>query len=186
MTINKLDVQLFIGPRRCGKSEYVENILSKFKRRLYVGTLWKEPRFEELLRIHRERRDTSWKLVECVGKISKDKLNIVSVLQQMVPPCCCMVDGLTTWAIHNAKKNADLFGASRGVAYGLEELIYNNAYVTWKLVDVCPSSFSSTESNIYSHACSIIHGLLKTFIPGIEIIKWEEYANGTLSNSLGR
>ncbi len=186
MQPNILDVQLFIGPRRSGKSEYVENMILKFKNRLYVGTLWKEPGFEELLRIHRERRDSLWRLVECTGEISRDKMKIQSILNQMGRPCCSMVDGLTTWAIYNAKKTGDLFDAARGVAYGLEELIYNNLDVTWKLVDVRPIDFSLTDNSIHRHACSIIHDLLATFIPGMEIIKWEGTKNGTLSNSMGR
>jgi len=97
-----------------------------------------------------------------------------------------MVDGLTTWAIYNAKKTGDLFKAARDVAYGLEELIYNNLDVTWKLVDVRPIDFSLTDNSIHRHACSIIHSLLATFIPGMEIIKWEGTKNGTLSNSMGR
>lgn len=186
MNPNTVDVQLFIGPRGSGKSEYVENMISRFKNRLYVGTLWKEPGFEELLRIHRERRDSLWKLVESNGDIKEDKIKIQFILNQMRRPCCSMVDGLTTWAIYNAKRTGDLFNSAREVAYRLDELIYNNPDVTWKLVDVRPIDFSLTNNSIHRHASSIIHGLLAIFIPGIKIIKWEGTTNGRLSNSMGR
>ncbi|MBL0702048.1 MAG: bifunctional adenosylcobinamide kinase/adenosylcobinamide-phosphate guanylyltransferase [Desulfosarcina sp.] len=169
------DISLTIGPRSCGKSEFVENNILKYKKKLYVGTLWNDNKFHSLLQRHRLRRDESWILYEVQGNIRKDYTKIDTILsmhEKRISPIPCLIDGLTTWALHCAMKNRSVAVSAYNVAYFLSQLIFEHPWCIWHLVDVTPQTFRKKNQKEIFEACKNIHFLLKKNIENLIVYNW--------------
>ena len=64
------------GPQNSGKSHYAESqLMSRFSRPLYVGTLPKSKEFQGRINRHVKRRTEHWGLVEFSGEETRDVYN---------------------------------------------------------------------------------------------------------------
>lgn len=169
------DIILTIGPRSCGKSEVVENDISKIAKKLYIGTLWPDHRFHSLIKRHLKRRDHSWILYEVEGNIRKDCCKIDTLLAEIKKishPVACLIDGLTTWALHCSLKKGTLDVSAYNVVFFLEKLITAHTECVWRLVDVSPQSFSMPHEKMLFSACQNIHFLLSNNIKDLKVYNW--------------
>ncbi len=169
------DISLTIGPRSCGKSEFVEKKISNYEKKIYIGTLWNEPQFQSLIHRHRVRRDSSWILYEVQGDARNDCIQIENMLATHKSPVAripCLIDGLTTWALHCALKNRSLGVSSYNVAYFLSQLILKHPDFVWRLVDVTPKSFNKKKQIRIFEACENIHFIMKSNLENLKIYTW--------------
>ena len=166
------NVVLTIGPRACGKSEAIEKEISNFKNKLYIATLWRDPRYIKSIHQHQKRRDLNWNLYEVTGNLRKDYNNINSLLKDMHQPIACMIDGLTTWALNCSLAERSINICAYNIVFFIEKLIATHPNCLWHLVDVSPESFDLIQNKSTFSACQNIHFLLNNNIKFLKTIYW--------------
>jgi adenosyl cobinamide kinase/adenosyl cobinamide phosphate guanylyltransferase len=167
------NIEFFIGPRSCGKSLAAETLVSHFARRkLYIGTLWKDPIYNQALHIHRIRRDESWDLFESTGSAINDTLNITDYLAKNQNVGACLIDGLTTWAIHNSTRHGSVLHGAMDVVDTIHCLLQTFPYLKWVFVDVAPESFCHREEILERLSCNYIRIKLVQSIKRVDVLYW--------------
>lgn len=92
--IRERQIILVTGPARSGKSEWAEQLATQIdKPVIYVATARLEPddlEWQARISKHRLRRTDHWKTLEV-------PLDLVSLLAELTPPHCLLIDSLGTW-----------------------------------------------------------------------------------------
>lgn len=168
------DAVLHLGPRDCGKSEYLERALTPVSRRAYLGTLWPDPAYDPIIARHRARRDASWVLVECGGDLRATFDLLDRALRALGAAAACLIDGLTMWAVNVARADGDLLAAARGVAEGIVELLDVHAEIVWRLVDVTPRTFDREGLPLHARAARLLHRTLIDYATDLCVKEWPD------------
>lgn len=161
-----MDIKFHIGPRKCGKSKFVEDELSSLKSKLYIGTLPEIKKYQKTILNHRKRRNTTWQTYDIKYNHTIDVSNIYKALETGIT--ACMLDGIITWYIF-AKSN-DINLNHKQFTSKLIRLVFAFPNVVWRFVDVHPSIFTNTEIDytIFNE----IHQLIINELNISSIIDW--------------
>lgn len=127
-------ITFHLGPRNCGKSEFVERELKDFENKVYIGTLPKISKYSKTITKHRCRRGKDWETIELSFNFEKDISKINNVIKKKQRVSSCMLDGIWTWYYFTNQKLNNNF-CPIYFADKLSEIIKDNNIV-WKLVDV--------------------------------------------------
>lgn len=134
-----MEIIFHLGPRKCGKSLFVEEQLANVKTKLYIGTLDKEhAEFKKSIHEHQNRRDFSWLLYEITFNLMVDMDNIGTILANENAPTCVMLDGILSWIIQTSNLNPSI-----RLTEHLQRLIdlIKRSQQSWYLVDVNAEAF---------------------------------------------
>lgn len=135
-------IQLHIGYRNCGKSEFVEKELEeKYEKRLYIGTLFHDnEKYNESIMRHQQRRDNLWQLYEITNQIDNDMDNIKHVIEKKKIESC-IIDGITTWCLLLHRRGYDINYIISRLSGGIISLLsmYN---IVFRIIDVVPDVFA--------------------------------------------
>lgn len=168
----KQNIIFHIGPRKCGKSLYVEKELEIcYKNNLYIGTLIPCDKYIEPIHNHQKRRNNSWTLYEISYSMNNDFTYINNFLQKGEIESL-LIDGLTTWVSLISKNTYDLYLHADILVNNIIYLIehYN---ICIRLIDVIPESFKNKH---LKDICKQIHNTLlekgNYYNLDIKIINW--------------
>lgn len=150
-------IELHIGPRRCGKSLFVEEILSRRTNLLYIATLPDTVENEDIIREHRERRGEGWETFELSFDFDRDIADIALLLERKTPGGFVMLDGIWTWFHFQTE------GAVRNLPVaeftGKLAAVIANSDMHWYLVDVSHDEESKNNERISEIQDNIIQKL---------------------------
>jgi adenosyl cobinamide kinase/adenosyl cobinamide phosphate guanylyltransferase len=139
-----MEIIFHIGPRKCGKSLFVENHLNNIEKKLYIGTLDNsQPQFHNSIVEHQVRRDSSWVLYEITNDLGVDIKNIADMLAWANAPTVVMLDGIITWLTRLIKAQPTI--NSNNLTQELVNLVRNSKQ-DWYLVDVDSEAFENSET----------------------------------------
>ena len=98
-----MSVTLIIGGTGSGKSEFAEGILGgNDARRAYIATaVATDGEMAEKIRLHRQRRDSSWSTVE-------EPLDLVAAIQKCAGRDMILVECLPTWLTNHLMAGSDI------------------------------------------------------------------------------
>ena len=171
----KIEKHLFtIGPRNCGKSEYIERYMDIFSSKLYIGTLWQSKSFDEIIQRHKQRRDKTWQLYEISGGWGRDLRQIDNLMNSPKRVEACLADGLITWAenIAGFRKNR-LMSAIDSIIGTVTYLMNKNPEVVWFFIDVDPTVLRLEQRDDEALICEKMHQRLINRITPLKILYWE-------------
>jgi len=136
------DIAFHYGPRKCGKSLFVERELRPYAMKTYIGTLSKDSKYIQTINEHQQRRTDTWTTFEITEDFESDLQHIRTHLNNKEKEAACMVDGLITW-FEFLKKTSVQTITWHHFTNGLIQLI-DNSNITWRLVDVDPGIFKES------------------------------------------
>lgn len=165
------------GPRKCGKSIFVEKELSAYLIKTYIGTLQNEPQYMQTIIEHQKRRTDSWTTLEVSENFESDLQKINGHVNKQGNGSACMIDGLVTWFEFLKKTNTKTV-TWQYFSNGLIQLIKQNN-ITWRLVDVDPEIFKGSTARWTDY--KKMHQELISKLEIKQIIDWRyEYLQNTL------
>lgn len=171
--INMIEHSFTIGPRNCGKSEYIERQMSPFPQKLYIGTLWNGHLFRNTITEHQNRRDSTWDLYEITGSWSIDLKQIDKKFTGINTPDACLVDGLTTWAENIAGYQKDkIYMAAHCVVDSINYLFTRHKNTKWYFIDVTYDILEFENRFLEADACKIIYNRMIETIRPMAVLKW--------------
>lgn len=171
------DIIFHYGPRKCGKSIFVEKELGAYANKAYIGTLPNEPQYMETIIEHQERRTDTWTTIVVSDNFESDLQKIHAHVNKQESKSACMIDGLVTWFELLKRTNTKTI-TWQYFANGLIQLINQND-LTWRLVDVDPEIFKGSTPCWTDY--KKMHQELITKLEIKQIIDWRyEYLQNTL------
>jgi hypothetical protein len=168
---------LVLGPRGCGKSEFVEQLLLRLEppmRRIYMGTVDDgDPENYEMVERHRQRRGPDWVVLETSGS-SSDIDDLDNTLSAIDGPVVCMIDGLTNWVMTWSGQRGDILGNAVLLGDFVADLVTGHPGVEWWLLDVLPESFAAEDQLVCAHACALLHRSIAAQLPDLRLLTFEK------------
>lgn len=185
MTSHTMTAFLTLGPPKCGKSKAIEEELSRYYQKLYFGTLWVDETTAPTIRLHSDRRDNSWRLLESTGIPRLDMILLSQTLDRMPGPAACLIDGLLNWCIHGSFLRGNMVVTAQDISVCLTDCMLAHREVAWHLVDVSPASLSEVHKPPLRTVSKLILGQLQEKISDLQIHFWKGTDDVDLSSPLG-
>ena len=165
-----IDIEFHVGPRNCGKSEYVENALRSYRHKAYIATLPKVEKFDKVIEEHKNRRGRDWVTIEMEFDFENDIANLKNQLQTLPTESACMLDGLITWYKYSNQYSESELSPSTFVKSIVS--VINQFEFHWRLVDIALYNFTDEAENIEKYR--LVHKRLLDEININKIIDWSD------------
>jgi adenosyl cobinamide kinase/adenosyl cobinamide phosphate guanylyltransferase len=163
------DIEFHIGPKKCGKSEYIENQLQEYKYKIYIATLPVIPEYFKTIEVHQIRRNFGWQTYELMFDFEQDIKNIKNLLLSIPENSACMLDGILTWYILLKRRNDKIISPEKFVD-GIKGIIDISNNI-WRLVDVDLLKVNSDGHDLIE--LRLIHQILIEELKINKIICWD-------------